>query len=396
MDPNHARRLLRRMMADFGFDDLEYPIICELIVDGTKVDTSTIWDTDETGYCLVNAVVDGSLHDVSSANEVLISHNNARLRYFVTDAAVSEKFIPGSVRTRLSGFVRGAFGDLSDLVYSVTFVIPNMPNSLTHNRYIETFTSVDGEETYREKSSDFGAMSLKCDPWIVTLTRLGQSESLQYDYRGSIHTENQEERPFHEYRKILDEVSLFLSWICGSARYPAYVVGHGIIDEMPTTIKSGIINIFDTPGKPIGVSLQLPAFREIPNIFGQFHELMQEPEISICLSHAIRHYAEASSVRTNASRLAHTHAALTAIVRWDRKVFRGQIQFVNLLKETIVFNDLDQKWFQVATDIEKYRGNSLHVQPAWNYHDNPAETEVWYLAQQLVEKLLAVKLGLSI
>ena len=128
-------------------------------------------------------------------------------------------------------------------------------------------------------------------------------------------------------------------------------------------------------------------------LFQQFNEMMETPKVAMCIRHAIRNYAEASYAATIESKLAHTHAALTAIVRWDQEIFRGQFRFVEKLRETITSNKLDRvRWFSVASDIHKYRSQSLHVQPAWSHHGDPVEFRVWSQGQDLIEHLLSAKM----
>ena len=195
---------------------------------------------------------------------------------------------------------------------------------------------------------------------------------------------------------MIDTVSLFLSWLCSSPRYPAYVIGESFTGGQKTR-NCGFVGNFETPGNPMGISLRLERMWGVADVFQQFNALTQQPPVSTCVVHAIRHYSEASYARSIASKLAHTHAALTAIARWDRGIFRGQIQFVSKLKETISSNRLDKtQWFSVASDIDKYRGNSLQVQPSWSHHGDSNEFRVWIKAQQLAETLLAVKFGVPL
>ena len=59
MDPDHARTLLMEMVRDLQLSDIEYPLICELTAGTRKTLAPTIWYTNESGQCLVKAVVEG-------------------------------------------------------------------------------------------------------------------------------------------------------------------------------------------------------------------------------------------------------------------------------------------------------------------------------------------------
>ena len=318
------------------------------------------------------------------------------MNYYVEDVAVSTSLETMTEETRLSGFVHGPFGDAEQLIDSATFLIPNLSNYLGHHRSVETLTRVAKGELQKASRMDFGALLLECDPWKIKLERLDQGASSQCDYKGVIYADGQVRRSYREYGEMIDIVSLFLSLLCGSPRYPAYVIGESFADGQRTR-NCGFVGSFETPGAPIGISLRLERMWNVANVFEQFNALTQEPQVSICVAHAIRHYAEASYARSIASKLAHTHAALTAIVRWDHEIFRGQFHFVSKLKETITSNCLDKApWFTVASEFAKYRGNSLHVQPSWSHHGDSSEFRVWLHGQQLAETLLAVKLGIPL
>ena len=195
---------------------------------------------------------------------------------------------------------------------------------------------------------------------------------------------------------MIDTVALFLTLICASPRYPAYVIGESLVDDQLTR-NCGYVGSFDTPGGPIGISLREPLMRHVASRFGEFVSLTQQPNVSTCLIHAVRNYAEASYATSIASRLTQTHAALSAIVRWDQQIFRGQFHFVKELEETIIANGLDPaRWVPIAKDLDTYRSNSIHVQPSWSHHGDSSEFSVWAQGQQLVETLLAVKLGLPL
>ena len=403
MDPDHARTLLMEMVKDLQLSDIEYPLICELSSGTRKTLAPTIWYTDENGQCLVKATIDGRWDRESSSllsTAATLKHRDILVNYHVEDVVedvnVSTSFDSMTSETRLSGFVYGAFGDTAQLIDSATFLIPNLPDSLGHHRSVETFTRVAEGELQKASRVDFGALLLKCDPWKIRLELLDQGTSSQCDYKGVIYADGQVRRSYREHRAMIDTVSLFLSLLCGSPRYPAYVIGESFADGQRAR-NCGFVGNFETPGAPIGISLRLERMWNVANVFEQFNALTQETPVSTCVVHAIRHYAEASYVRSIASKLSHTHAALTAIARWDRKIFRGQFAFVSKLKETITSNGLDKSpWYSVASDINKYRGNSLHVQPSWSHHGDSEEFRVWIQGQQLAETLLAVKLGIPL
>ena len=104
--------------------------------------------------------------------------------------------------------------------------------------------------TLRTENLDLGAMHLEYGPWTIQLTRLEQGESSKRDYCGFVlPLAPQEKRTFQELRHIIENVSLFLSWICGSVRLPTYIVGHRrSINRQPEN-DCGFVGTFDTPTK---------------------------------------------------------------------------------------------------------------------------------------------------
>ena len=399
MDPDHARTLLMEMVRDLQLSDIEYPLICELTAGTRKTLAPTIWYTNESGQCLVKAVVEGRWDSDSKGlgpTDMTLKHRNIRLDYFAVSVEVSSSFEFMTEETRFSGLVHGSFGDPEQLIDSATFLVPNLPNFLGQSRSVETLTHVAKGVARKASHSDFGAMVLKCDAWNITLERLDKSSSSQSDYKGLIYADGQGKKPYGDHKEMIDTVSLFLSWLCGSPRYPAYVIGENFTDDQMTG-NCGFVGNFETPGNPIGISLRSGHMRSVADVFEQFSSLVKQPQVDTCVVHAIRHYTEAPCARSIASKLAHTHAALTAIVRWDREIFRGQFSFISKLKETISSSGLDKTpWFSIASDIDKYRGNSLHVQPSWSHHGDSDEFRVWIEGQHLAETLLAVKLGIPL
>ena len=399
MDPGHARTLLMEMVRDLQLSDIEYPLICELTAGTRKTLAPTIWYTNESGQCLVKAVVEGRWDSDSKGlgqTDMTLKHRNIRLDYFAVSVEVSSSFEFMTEETRFSGLVHGSFGDPEQLIDSATFLVPNLPNFLGQSRSVETLTRVAKGVARKASHSDFGAMVLKCDAWNITLKRFDQTASSQSDYKGVIYADGQERKSYAAHKEMIDTVALFLSWLCGSPRYPAYVIGESFTDGQKTR-DCGFVGDFETPGNPMGISLRTGRMRGVADVFEQFSALTQQPPVSTCVVHAISHYSEASNAGAIASKLAHTHAALTAIARWDREIFRGQFPFVRKLKETISSSGLDEtRWFSVASDIDKYRSNSLHVQPSWSHHGDSNEFRVWIEAQQLAEILLAVKLGIPL
>ena len=92
---------------------------------------------------------------------------------------------------RLSAEVDSLCGVFSGAVHARSIEPLPAPHPLIN--YLETFTRVAKGEAIKAMRSDFGALSLKCDPWNITLERLDQSSSSQSDYKGVIYADGQGE-----------------------------------------------------------------------------------------------------------------------------------------------------------------------------------------------------------
>lgn len=387
LNPTHAQKLLSYMAKDLRLD-VEYPVICDLEIDGISVSVSTIWYTDNTGDCLVKVTAGERLADrVKTAASCRLRYQDISLEYLI------ETITEQGNETKLGGYVLGSFGDSARPVTTTNFLIPNLPDSLGDYRDVKRSMVVNDELVSEQSTLDFGAIVLGDERWEITLTKVDQIDSPQHDYRGIAKYGDREPKTFDEHLGIIDSVSLFITWICGSERYPAYAVSYHERDRV-----NGFVHSFEFPSKLNNriFGNNFLYIREAASKFGYFCELLRTPDVQICIRHAIRDYAEAYNASNITSKLANTHAALTAIVRWDRTIPRGTFAFVDELENTISSLGLDSAvWNPVAKDINTYRSNSLHVQPKWAYHDDPRAFRVWMNGQMLVEYLLAAKFELG-
>ena len=386
MNPAYAQRLLDRMSEDFRLD-IKYQFVCELSIKGAWIPVPTIWSTDDTGSCYVKALLNewpqNRLDDLRMCR---LRYQDISFDYWI------EEIRNRGPETSLNGVVRGSFGHESDLVTTTDFLVPNLPSSLGHNRKIKTYSEVNDEMVSRQTILDKGALVLKDGPWKITLTNVEHRDLPQHDYAGLIQLCDKTLRTFREHLAVIDAVSLFLTWICGAQRYPAYAVSYQKQQRM-----AGFLHGFEAPGR-LNNRMFVADFRQISEAarsFAYLCDLLRTSDIGLCVRHAITNYAEAYTASNMTSKLANTHAALTAIVRWDQEKFRGSFSFLDQLKSTISSSGLDgTTWDQVASDLYKYRNNSLHVQPKWAYHDDPSAFRVWLDGQELVEALLGRKLNL--
>lgn len=389
MNPLHAHKLLKYMIDDLSLD-LEYPVICNLLTGGESIPASTSWYTDDSGACLVKATVDqgqGST-TLDLARRVTLCHQDISLDYWIQNNSANYG------QTKLAGIVQGSFGKEAEPVSSTRFLIPNLPDYLSSNRDIKKFVEIDGELAGQEHRSDSSAMVLRYEPWVISLNQIDQNDSLQCDYIGSIQSGDRELKKFEEHLEVLNIVSLFLTWICGSIRHPSYAVGYqnrhricGFVDgfQTPSTPNN---RWFNSDGRRISVAA---------NSFSYFSDLLQTPEVSLYIAHAINDYAESYNASSVTSKLANTHSALTAICRWDREDSSKSFSFYRDITGTISSCELDGAiWNPVAKKLDEYRNNILHVQPKWAYHDDPSAFRVWLEGQELVEVLLARKFGLKV
>ena len=389
MDPRHAQNLLKRFVSEMGFDGIEYPLMCEIEGDGFVVSAATIWHTDEKGDYLVNSTVSEGLARSLPTGDVMLRYKGVQLKYFLTSVTRTIN------ETRMSGFVYGEFGDVLQEVDSVSILVPNLPSSLSHHRTIETFREINGIKKFVRGNSDFGAMILEDGCWKVQLEKIDDTSQSQCDYEAVIefNRTDEERKSFQDHMEVVNNVALFLSWICGSSRRPAYAFGYDRPDGR--TPSCGLIHQFDTPSRPDtsinhwyhGVALR---GEETSRLFRQFSALLQEQQVGKYLRSAILNYTEAYDARTMESAMTHIYAALTAIVRWDRDITR-KFNFVKELQQTVVSNELDSKrWDNIIRELEKHRGNALHVQPKWN-PDYSSVIKTTQEARDLFQRLILIK-----
>ena len=398
LDPRHAQNLLKQFLSEMGFDGIEYPLMCEIEGDGFVVSAATIWHTDEKGRCLVNSTVSEGLPPRFRPREVMLKYRGVQLKYVVTGV---EQSLAESIETRMSGFVYGEFGDVLQEVDSVSILVPNLPSSLSHHRDIETFRKIDGIRSLVQSNSDFGAMILEDGCWKVQLVKIDDTSQSQCDYKAVIefNRTDEERKSFQDHMEVVNNVALFLSWICGSSRQPAYAFGHDY-HRRARAPSCGLILQFDTPSGPdtsvnhwyhgVVVYGVVVGGEEISRLFVQFSALLQKQQVGKYLRSAIGNYTEAYDARTMESAMAHIYAALTAIVRWDRGITR-KFNFVKELQQTVVSNGLDSNgWDTLITELEKHRGNALHVQPKWN-PDYSSVIKTIQEARELFERLILIK-----
>ena len=384
-----------------------YPIFCDLQIADIRIPVATTWTIGQDGHYKVHCTTMNNIRiSEEQFGEIYISYENLKFPYFITAQQSTGMGIftgENNVTTFFSGDIDGYFGDTSQQVDSVEVLYRGLPQYLTHARTEETRilkTMPRGFEPTTDSifksRSENSYMILEDENFQIQLENLNLTHYATTAYKGKIYSTGTK-KSFDSYEEVIRSLNLFLSWICGSFRNPAYVVGKTITDTK--SHPCGYIGSFNDGHAPnLGRNHWFtrlhPKRDAITETFKTFSDYINNSEGQEHLATAIFNYAESQDVQTIESTLSHLYTSLSALAKWYSGQTKGDFNFTKRNIRQILEPLELLEWQDTWASLNRHRNNALHANPAWGkaYHSAIRTAQN---ATQLIEILIALKLGMK-